>query len=84
MRMPFPGPADLTLYRTKGSAETGAFLRYREGTGFALFGELALQREAIDGEFRAAGLPAPCWGEGDGEQFITVTASSPLPWVLSV
>lgn len=80
MRLPMPGPASLTLYRSGTSGNIGAFLKYREGEGLALFEELLAERGAIDAEFAAAGLPAPEWTTGGEDRVITIRAPSPGPW----
>jgi len=80
MRLPMPGPVGLTLYRSGQSAKTGAFLRYRGPEDRELFDELLAQREAIDAEFVAAGLPYPEWTTAGDERTITLTTPSPAPW----
>lgn len=81
VRLPMPGPVHLTLYRTTGSGKIGAFLRYTDSEGFTLFDDLLAQREAIDSEFVAAGLPALTWNEeGEEKSVIVLTSPSPLPW----
>ncbi|MXO70279.1 hypothetical protein [Alteraurantiacibacter buctensis] len=80
MRLPMPGPVGLTLYRSGTTGNVGAFLRYRDGEGLALYEELLAQREAIDAEFAAAGLPAPEWTTSGDERHISVLTPSPAPW----
>jgi hypothetical protein len=80
MRLPMPGPVGLTLYRSSGSGETGAFLRYKDAEGLALYDELISQREAIDTEFAAAGFHSPRWTSEGDERIIAVATPSPAPW----
>lgn len=79
MKVPIPGPAHLTLYRTTAGS-VGAFLRYRDAEGFSTFAALEDDRDAIAAEFLADDLPTPEWsGDGD-DRTITIRFPSPLPW----
>lgn len=80
MRLPLPGPAHVTLYRSQPGQKVGAFLRYRSADGLMLFDALAEREGEIAAEFQDAGLPAPVWTRSDTEAAVTVTASSPAPW----
>lgn len=80
MRVPMPGQAPLTLYRTATGAAIGAFLRYRDAEGFAAFAVLEADRDAIAEEFLSDGLPTPVWDESEDERTITIRAPSQLPW----
>jgi len=80
MRLPIPGPASLTLYRTEASGEIGVFLKYAGAEGLRYFEALAADRSGIDAEFQSGGLPAPRWMEDSDSGTVTITAPSPLPW----
>lgn len=80
MRLPLPGPAHLTLYRSTSSGNIGAFLRYRDADGFSLYDDLFAQCEAINKEFKANTLAAPIWTDTESEKLISLTKSSPAPW----
>lgn len=79
MRVPLPGAASITLYRTT-SGRIGAFIRFRTAEGFSVFAQLQADCDAIAGEFIRDDLPAPTWSEADDERMITITNSSALPW----
>lgn len=80
MRLPFPGPAEPRLFRSSGNGRVGAFLSYTDPEGLDLYAGLAAEREDIDAEFAAAGLPAPVWREEAGSASFSVGIDTPLPW----
>ncbi len=80
MRLPLPGPAYVTLYRSAPGANMGAFLRFSDAEGRAVHDSLIEQQDAIAAEFIAAGLPAPEWSEDSGRPMLAITAPAPLPW----
>lgn len=79
MRVPMPGPAHLSLYRTTNGA-IGAFLRYRDAADFSIYAALEADRDAIAREFLDDGLPEPIWSTDDDGARITIRHPSPLPW----
>ena len=80
MRLPLPGTVGVTLYRSITSGNVGAFLRFNDPDSLALLAELQADREAIDAEFTAAGLPGLAWRSDGEDKLISITAPSPQPW----
>jgi hypothetical protein len=80
MRLPLPGPANLTLWRSKPQGVVGAFVRYTGSEGIALYERLLADREAIDTEFVDDGLPAPDWAQDGDDGSIALAWPSPPPW----
>lgn len=79
MRLPLPGAASVTLYRTT-IGKIGAFIRFRTAEGFSIFAQLHADRDAIANEFLRDDLCEPIWNEAEDERTIIITHSSPLPW----
>jgi hypothetical protein len=80
MRLPLPGPAALTLWRSRVSGKMGGFLRYNMSEGVVLYDMIAAEHEAIDAEFAAANLPSPRWMEKDDTREVGIRLPCPLPW----
>jgi hypothetical protein len=80
MKLSLPGPVSLTLYRSSGDARIGAYMRFSDAEGGQLYEELLAERDAIDAEFTAAGLPALIWDDGEDGHVVTIRHASPSPW----
>jgi len=81
MRVPLPGPAPLSLYRSKSNGgKLGAYLEYKTVEGFRVFDELLTDRDAIDAEFIAAGFTALNWNDDNDSHAVNIRQPSPLPW----
>lgn len=80
MRLPLPGTAGATLYRSGSSGKVGAFMRFNDPESAAVLEELLGDREAIEAEFAAAGLTGLTWQTGGEDRVLSITTPSPLPW----
>lgn len=79
-RVPLPGPSPLVLWRSSGSGQIGAHIRYAGSEGINVWEALHAERDAIASEFAESGLSAPEWERKDDEASVFVTEPSPLPW----
>lgn len=80
MRLPLPGPANLTLWRSTTSEKLGVQLSYSGAEGLATYEALAADRDAIAAEFAADGLAAPEWIADGDKRTILLTVPAPVPW----
>ena len=80
MRLPLNNDLDMTLYRSSSAAEVGVFVRFRGPEASAWFEALKTEAQAIAADFAEDGLPAPSWTSLGGENTLTVTSPSALPW----
>ena len=78
IRVPLPGGLYVNLYRSGSQQRCGAHIRFADVDMAALEVCLA-DREAIDAEFVAAGLPAPEW-TGSEVPGVTLATASAIPW----
>lgn len=79
IKLPLPQGYYVNLYRDQSRQEVGAQVRFTGAEGEVAFAELLLDREAIDSEFAAAGLPPPTWATGTTAS-LSLTSPSSLPW----
>lgn len=80
MRVPLPGPASLTLWRSKPQGVVGAFASFRGSDALDLYQALLADRDALDREFIDNGLPAPAWKQDGSEASVAIEWPSPWPW----
>ncbi len=80
MRLPLPGTIGVTLYRSAGSGNMGAFLRFNDPDGLAALEELLIERDAIEAEFAAAGLTGLSWRSDGEDRILSITHPSLAPW----
>ena len=80
MRVPLPGPAHLTLWRSVPQRVVGTFLKFSGAEGLAAYELLLAEREAIDAEFIDAGLAAPEWKQSSADSMISLEQLAPAPW----
>ena len=80
MRVRFPGPSPLVLWRASTSGRIGAHIRYTGSEGLDAYEALEADRDAIASEFGEAGLSPPEWDRKDDEASVFVTLPSPVPW----
>lgn len=80
LRVPLPGPAHLTVWRSLPHQQIGMFARFAGADGLALYDLLASERATIDAEFMATGLTAPDWQVSSQEGSIATVWSAPTPW----
>ena len=81
LRVPLPGPAHLTLWRSYPQQAIGAFIRYAGAEGLETYELLASERISIDAEFEEAGMSVPVWSGKSDEGMIALEAAASLPWV---
>jgi hypothetical protein len=79
MRIPLPGAFHINVYRSSGKKQIGAEVSFAGSEGRQAWDALLADRVNIDREFIDAGLSAPEWHDRD-VPFISLVASSPLPW----
>jgi hypothetical protein len=79
IRVPLPGGLYVNLYRGSTSRTIGAQIRFAGPDGAIGWEACQLDREAIDSEFTAAGLPAPAWND-DEIATVALVTDSPTPW----
>jgi len=80
MRVPLPGPAALTLWRSKPQGVVGAFASFKGNEALELYQKLQADHEAIDKEFADNDLPAPLWKSEASEASLALEWPSPWPW----
>ena len=80
MRVPLPGGAWITLWRSKPQEIVGAFVRLTGSEGQQLYHELAEDRRSIAQEFVEAGLPEPEWEQIENGGSVSIRWAAPLPW----
>lgn len=80
MRLPLPGRAHLTLWRSGPGQRLGAQLSYTGAEGYAVYEALAADRESLDAEFVGDGLPAPDWLQDGEARAIRLVNPAPTPW----
>lgn len=74
-----PGPLYVNTYRSSGTGIIGAGVRFAGQGSAAAWAQCLADRETIDEEFKAAGLPAPAWTE-DEAPLVFLRTPSPSPW----
>lgn len=79
IRIPLPGPWYINLYRSSGSGEIGAQVRFPGAQGAEAYAMLEQDRAAIDAEFTGNDLTPPRWIETDVPQ-LELRTPSPRPW----
>jgi hypothetical protein len=80
LRVPLPGPAHLSLWRSESQAAIGAFIAYRGADGLTTFDLLAEDQRTIDEEFAASGFWQIRWTRRSEEASIELNRAAPLPW----
>lgn len=80
MRVPLPGPAALTLWRSKPQGVVGAFASFKGSDALDLYQMLLADREVIDHEFIDNDLLPPLWKQEAGEASVALEWPSPWPW----
>ncbi|WP_174292405.1 hypothetical protein [Sphingomonas bacterium] len=78
-KVPLPRGLYVNVYRSSGEGGLGAQVRFGGSDGHAAWDELLAERDAVDAEFVAAGLPVPVWIAGDVPT-LSITTPSPEPW----
>jgi hypothetical protein len=79
MRLPFPGPGLVTLWRSK-NGEMGVQYKFEDAEGLSAYQLLAEEHEQIEREFADADLPPPQWSMQDSKAVISITVPASLPW----
>lgn len=79
MKVPLPDGLYINIYRSGGTGQLGAGVRFTAAEGASAYRDLLAEREAIDAEFGAQGLDVPTWTEGEVPH-IGITTSAPQPW----
>ena len=79
MRLPFPGPGLVTLWRSK-NGEMGVQYKFEDAEGLSAYQLLAEEHEQIEREFADADLPPPQWSVQDSKAVISITVPASLPW----
>lgn len=79
IRVPLPEGLYINVYRSAGTGNIGASVRFSGSEAQVLFAILSAERAEIDAEFATAGLPAPEWSAAEPAH-ISLVAPSPAPW----
>ncbi len=79
IKVGLPGPLYINLYRSSSNGTVGAQIRFVGSEGGIGWADCFADREAIGGEFAAAGLTAPTWDEGE-VPMVSLTTPSSIPW----
>jgi hypothetical protein len=79
IRVPLPGTLYINLYRSLAEGGIGAQVRFPGSEGRVAWETLFPDRDAIDAEFEASGLPCPVWTEGDVPK-VEIAMPFPAPW----
>ena len=79
LKVPLPAGFFANLYRSSAQASIGAEVRFAGTGGAAAYEDLLAERDAINREFKTAGLDVPIWNDADPSS-ISMKIASPLPW----
>lgn len=79
IRVPLPAGFYANVYRSANEGGVGAQVRFPGTDGTTAYTLLMAERDAIDGEFAAAGLDPPTWREAEVSS-LGLAHSVPPPW----
>ena len=79
IRVPLPGSLYINAYRSLATQRIGVQVRFPGPDGIERYRDLLGERESIDAEIAAAGLPTLEWIESEVPELL-LTYASPSPW----
>jgi hypothetical protein len=79
MRIPLPDDLYINAWRSSVDSRMGCQIRFAGAGQRPIFDTLMAERDAIDTEFRAHGLDAPLWSDGE-IPLVGLTVPAPGPW----
>lgn len=80
MKLPLVDGLHIALWRSNGSADMGAQVRFVSPEAQLWFDGLMADRQAIADECASEDLPVPVWSTNNAGKLLMLKVAAPLPW----